>query len=179
MIYLYDLDFKGCKGCMSCKLKKGENQNRCNKKDDLKEVLDKVHDADVLVLGSPIYWHDVTGEMKFFIERLLFQYLNYSGDAPSSSPKRTAMIYTMNMPHELHEEHKYNDLFKKYEDLMMLFFNDCETLFASQTLFVKNYDKYHLEMYDENAMKQRHEEVFSKTCQKAFELGKDLVKKIN
>lgn len=97
MIYLYDLDFKGCKGCMVCKLKKGKNSGRCNKKDDLKDVLDKVHEANALVLGSPIYWHDVTGEMRSFIERLLFQYLTYDGNAPLSSPKRTAMIYAMNM----------------------------------------------------------------------------------
>ena len=177
MIYLYDLDFKGCKGCMACKLKKSKNLGRCNKKDDLKDVLDKVHEADILVLGSPIYWHDVTGEMRSFIERLLFQYLTYDGTAPLSSPKRTAMIYTMNMPEELHEEYKYDDLFKKYEDLMNQFFNDCTTLFASQTLFVKNYEKYHLEIYDEEFIKQRHETVFSQIRKEAYELGIDLVKK--
>lgn len=178
IIYLNDLDFKGCNSCMACKLKKGKTIGRCNKKDDLKEVLDKVDSADILVLGSPIYWHDVTGLMRCFIERLLFQYLNYDVyDNPLSSPKRTAMIYTMNMPEELHKENNYNLLFKKYEDLMIHYFKSCTTLYATQTLFVKNYDKYHLDVFDEDYIKQRHEEVFPKVCQNAYKLGEALVGK--
>ncbi|MBR0271231.1 MAG: flavodoxin family protein [Methanobrevibacter sp.] len=177
MIYLYNLDFKGCKGCMACKIKNGKSLGRCNKKDDLKEVLDKVHEADVLVLGSPIYWHDVTGVMRCFIERLFFQYLNYDDhDSPLSTPKRTAMIYTMNMPSELHEENKYETLiFKKYENLMKEFFGHCETLYTTQTLFVKNYEKYHLGVFDEEFMKERHETHFSKITEKAYELGVNLI----
>ena len=178
MIYLNDLNYTGCISCMACKLKNGKSVGRCSKKDDLKEVLEKVHAADALVLGSPIYWHDVTGLMRSFIERLLFQYLNYDDpDKPLSTPKRTAMVYAMNAPKEHHEEMKYEDLiFNKYENLMNEYFKDCTTLYATQTLFVNNFDKYHLRVFDEELIKQRHELVFPKVCEKAYELGLDLVK---
>lgn len=178
MVYLKDLDFKGCRACMACNLKNGKSLGRCIQKDDLKEVLNSVHDADALVLGSPIYWHDVTGLMRLFIERLLFQYLNYDdANSPLSSPKRTAMVYTMNAPEEYHDEMKYDDLiFNKYENLMKEYFGDCTTLYTTQTLFVKNYQKYHLEVFDEEFIKQRHETVFPKVRKKSYELGTNLVK---
>lgn len=60
---------------------------------------------------------------------------------------------------------------------MTQFFGDCTTLFTSQTLFVKNYEKYHLEIYDEELIKQRHETVFHEIRKKAYELGENLIKK--
>jgi multimeric flavodoxin WrbA len=37
----------------------------------LTTVLNTIHDADALILGLPIYFGTVTGEMKSFMERLL------------------------------------------------------------------------------------------------------------
>ena len=39
LIYLNDLNYKGCISCMGCKLKNGKNIGRCNLKDDLTDVL--------------------------------------------------------------------------------------------------------------------------------------------
>ena len=66
MVYLYDLKFRGCVSCMACKLKKEPRPNRCIQIDDLTTVLDKVHEADAVVLGSPIYFSEATGEMRSF-----------------------------------------------------------------------------------------------------------------
>lgn len=177
LIYLNDLNYKGCISCMACKLKNGKNIGRCNLQDDLTDVLDKIHEADALVVGSSIYWHDVTGKTRLFIEILLFQYLNYDEyDKPYSTPKKkTAMIYTMNMPEQLHKENKYNDLiFNKYEDMMTHFFNECTTLYTTQTKLIKDYIKYHLNVFDEEMMQQRHETVFPEVCKQAYQLGKKL-----
>jgi multimeric flavodoxin WrbA len=54
-----------CLGCEKCKEKKWcviEN-------DDWGEIIDKVLDADVLVIGSPTYYFDVCGHVKNFIDR--------------------------------------------------------------------------------------------------------------
>jgi multimeric flavodoxin WrbA len=75
LIHLYDLDFTGCTSCFACKLKDGKSYGRCAVSDDLTAVLDTIYDADALILGSPIYFGTVTGEMKSFMERLLFPYL--------------------------------------------------------------------------------------------------------
>jgi multimeric flavodoxin WrbA len=56
----------GCIGCMSCKGK----TERCVIKDDLTPVYEEMHESDVLVLASPVYFGDVSGQAKIFIDRL-------------------------------------------------------------------------------------------------------------
>ena len=58
---LYDIDYKGCMSCMACKLK-GKASNICRFRDALSPLLDDIAEADGLVLGSPIYFGEVTGK---------------------------------------------------------------------------------------------------------------------
>lgn len=172
MVYLYDLKFRGCVSCMTCKLKNGKSLGRCAMKDDLTEVLERVHEADAVVLGSPIYFSDVTGEMRSFLERFLFQYLNYDDfNKPLSTPKKTALVFTMNVSESKLDEYNYNGLFQRHENLMKIFFKDCATLLSTDTLQVKDYGKYHLASFDGKEKLLRRETVFPKDCRKAFELG--------
>ncbi len=79
---LYKLDFKGCIACMACKT----GSEECVIKDGLKEVLAAVKDADILVMTSPIYFGQVTGELKCFIDRMYsFLTPNYVTDAANRS----------------------------------------------------------------------------------------------
>lgn len=53
---LYDLEpFTGCRSCFACKIKGSKTAGACTYPDGLKPVMDAVRDADVLVLGTPIY----------------------------------------------------------------------------------------------------------------------------
>jgi multimeric flavodoxin WrbA len=67
---LNDLEFRGCQGCMLCKTK----LDRCALQDDLTEVLEAIRETDVLVLASPVYYWDVSGQLKCFLDRT-FSYL--------------------------------------------------------------------------------------------------------
>ena len=175
MFYLYDLKFTGCRGCMACKLKGGKSLGRCAIKDDLTTVLNEAHDADAVVMGSPIYWHELSGMMRCFIERFLFQYLNYDDPSkPLSTEKNTALVCTMNMPAEHFESYGYDKKLSAYEELFTQFFKHCSILYSIETLQVKDYSKYHLALIDGNARQHRHETVFPEECQKAFELGVSL-----
>ena len=172
MVYLYDLKFCGCKSCMACKLKKEPRPNRCVLRDELTPVLNKVHEADAVVLGSPIYFSEVTGEMRSFFERFLFQYLNYDDyTKPLSPAKKTAWIFTMNCPERMFDQVGYRELFQRYENWMKLYFGHCETLLAADTMQVRDYSRYHLGMFDGDAKCLRHETVFPEDCRKAYELG--------
>jgi multimeric flavodoxin WrbA len=54
-----------CLGCEKCKEKKWcviEN-------DDWGDIIDKVLQADVVIIGSPTYYYDVSGQLKNFIDR--------------------------------------------------------------------------------------------------------------
>ena len=76
-VRLYDLDYKGCMSCMACKLK-GRESNICRFKDALTPLLEEISQSDGLVLGSPIYFGEVTGLMRAFLERLAFPWLSYN-----------------------------------------------------------------------------------------------------
>lgn len=63
-----------CKACYAC-FKTG----RCVQKDDMDEILQKVKQADVLVLASPTYFMTMSGQMKTFIDRLLPEWQGLGG----------------------------------------------------------------------------------------------------
>ena len=175
MVYLYDLKFCGCKSCMACKLKKEPRPCRCVLRDELTPVLDAAHGADAVVLGSPIYFSEVTGEMRSFFERFLFQYLNYDDyGKPLSPKKKTALVFTMNCPEAMFPQVGYSELFQRYENWMKLYFGHCETLLATDTMQVRDYSRYHIGMFDGDAKRRRHETVFPEECRKAYELGAKL-----
>ena len=161
---------------MACKLKKEPRPCRCIQRDDLSSVLDRLHEADAVVMGSPIYFSETTGEFRSFFERFLFQYLNYDDYAKPLSPaKKTALVFTMNCPEAMFGQVGYRELFQRYEGWVKLYFGHCETLLSTDTMQVKDYSRYHLASWDGDAKRIRHETVFPQECQKAFELGARLV----
>lgn len=68
MAHLYDLDYKGCTSCFSCKLKDGKSYGKCAMLVDLTSVLERISGADAFILGSPVYIGTSTGEMRSFLE---------------------------------------------------------------------------------------------------------------
>lgn len=63
-VYLREKQYGFCKGCLAC-LKLG----RCVIKDDAVEIATKMHDADVLVLATPVYYYCVSGQLKTMLDR--------------------------------------------------------------------------------------------------------------
>ena len=54
-----------CKACYYCQTHNGE----CVIKDDMTEILQKIIDADVLVLASPVYFYSIDAQLKALIDR--------------------------------------------------------------------------------------------------------------
>ncbi|MEI6055737.1 MAG: flavodoxin family protein [Lentisphaerota bacterium] len=61
-------NYKGCIGCMKCAELK--NSKCIIATDDLNSQIEKIKEADGLILGSPIYCANVSGQMKTFIDRV-------------------------------------------------------------------------------------------------------------
>lgn len=88
LVHLYDLAYKGCTSCFACKLLGGASQGRCAMQDELSPYLAQIEqEADAIVLGSPIYFGSISGEMRSFMERLLFAPLIYSKPPRSVFPR--------------------------------------------------------------------------------------------
>lgn len=62
-----------CLACYYCKDHAGE----CAIKDDMKEILDKMLAADVLVLASPVYFYSVSAQLKAVIDRTVARWLEF------------------------------------------------------------------------------------------------------
>ena len=63
-VYLREKNYGFCKGCLAC-LKVGH----CVIKDDAVEIAARMHDADVLVFATPVYYYSVSGQLKTMLDR--------------------------------------------------------------------------------------------------------------
>ena len=173
LIHLYDLNYKGCISCFSCKKRNGKSYGKCAVNDDLTPVFNKIEEADALILGSPIYFGDVTGALRSFMERQLFQYHVYSMPRQTLFPKkiRTGLIYTMNAPEEIAKKVGYDYLFNGNENIMKMILGHCESLMSFDTYQFEDYSKVVADGIDGNKKKKRREEVFPQDLQKAYDMG--------
>ena len=63
-VYLREKNYSFCKGCLAC-LKVGH----CVIGDDAVEIAARMHDADVLVFATPVYYYSVSGQLKTMLDR--------------------------------------------------------------------------------------------------------------
>lgn len=54
-----------CIGCYYCK----DHDGVCVQNDDMADILQKIIDADVLVLASPVYFYSINAQLKALIDR--------------------------------------------------------------------------------------------------------------
>jgi len=181
MVHLYDLNFKGCTSCFACKIKDGKSYGKCAYSDDLSPVLAKAFEADAIILGSPIYFEAVTGEMRSFMERLMFSVLTYTEGYRSLLPRKihTGFIYTMNVPESMMHDLRYPQALAFGENDLARLLGSCEALYVNDTLQFDDYSKYVVTVFDEATKKQVRKEQFPKDCESAFQMGARLIQKAN
>lgn len=68
--FLNTLRYRGCQACGACK----GGSRSCILADDLTEVLADFQTNEVVVLASPVYWGEVSGQLKLFFDRM-YSYL--------------------------------------------------------------------------------------------------------
>ena len=83
-----------CKGCLGC-----HKLGRCVIKDDVNDIMAKVIKADVVCWATPIYYYEMSGQMKTLIDRMNAMYgqeyafrdvylLTAAADDDEQTPKR-------------------------------------------------------------------------------------------
>ena len=179
LVHLYGLNFRGCISCFACKKRGGESYGTCAVKDDLTEIYAEIKEASALILGSPIYFGDVTGIMRSFLERLLFPYLAYESPPRTLFPRkiRTAWIYTMNAPEESAKRLDYDRLFSANESVMRMVFGHSESIMSYNTYQFQDYSAMVADRFDVEQKEKRRREIFPIDCQKAYDMGVALTKK--
>ncbi len=170
-IDLYDLQFTGCRSCMACKRKDGE-RCKCFWKDDLSPVIDRIFQADSLIIGSPIYLGDITSQVHALIERLHFCALSYDDYSNYFKGKvNVGMILTMNALKAYYEQ-SYLGKAKEVEQIFRALNGNVEVYAACDTLQVNDYSKFNMAGFSEEHKKEMREKQFPVDLEEAFCLGK-------
>lgn len=111
---LNTLRYRGCQACQSCKT----THSVCVQNDDLTPVLEAVRRCDVLVLATPVYYGDVTGQMKTFIDRTYCYFTpgyRTSADKSRLAPgKKLVFIQTQGHP----SPDAFADIFPRYSGFL-------------------------------------------------------------
>ncbi|MGN0221448.1 MAG: flavodoxin family protein [Prevotella sp.] len=63
-ISLRGKDIRFCRGCLAC-----QHTGACAIKDDMDEIRQKMHDAEVIAFATPIYYYEMCGQMKTLLDR--------------------------------------------------------------------------------------------------------------
>ena len=173
LIHLYDLNFKGCVSCFACKTKGGKSYGRCAVQDDLTPVIEKIVQAHAFILGSPIYFGCVTGEMRSFMERLFFPLMTYTDPPGSLFTRRidTGFIVTMGATEEMAKERGFDRHVAQNEMLLTLIFGASESLISYDTYQFEDYSKVVAPRFDPGKKAKRRAEIFPQDCEKAFAMG--------
>ncbi len=174
IVRLYDIVYKGCISCMACKIK-GKASNICKFKDALTPILEEIAQADGLVLGSPIFFGQITGQMQSFLERLAFPWLSYN-DYSLTAPKKipVVLIETMNGLPDNNNSQGYGSM----EYCITTALGQPEHINAYNTYQVKSYDRFELASFSEEAKRHYRDENWEKDLQKASEAGRKMAENI-
>lgn len=180
IINLYDINFKGCRACYACKLKNGKNLGKCAYPDELTNVLNKISYGDGIAFATPIYFGEVTGVMKSFLERLIFPFVSYDGSYTPIPPKhlKTAVIYTMNVEREIFESsyvgRHYDGPIGFFEKWISHIYETPERICAYNTYQFNDYSIYAAEGWNEQEKAKYRYEIFPQDLKKAYEAGQHI-----
>ncbi len=151
---LNDLAMRGCQACEACKT----GHQNCVLEDGLSNVLDAVFHADLLVFASPVYYGDVSAQLKTFIDRT-YSYLQ-PGYITQKHPNRLAarkpLVFILTQGHR--DPEAFDDILPRYCNLFHW------TGFA-ELHPVRVYDVYH-----QGDVEKKRPEAFSQLDRLAEEL---------
>ena len=97
-IFISEKKIGYCRACYACR-----KTHKCILKDDMAEILDKIIEADVLVLASPVYFYSINAQIKTVLDRTLarwtelkdkeFYYILSAGEDDKSIMERSVECF--------------------------------------------------------------------------------------
>lgn len=172
-IDLYDLKFTGCRSCLACK-RKGAERCKCYWKDDLSPLIDRITQAQSLIIGSPIYFGEPTAQFRALLERLLFVMLSYDNYSTYFTSKvNVGLIYTMNTS-GAYVETLIKPMAKNMEGLFRFLNGTVKTYLSCNTTQVADYSKYSMAGFDVEKKKETREKQFPIDLEEAYKMGREL-----
>jgi multimeric flavodoxin WrbA len=92
LFHLRALTVNACLGCEFCRANDG-----CAQSDDMQYLYPALQNADVVVVGSPVYMGQVSGQTKIFMDRL-FALLNNDFSSRLPAGKQAVLVFAQAQP---------------------------------------------------------------------------------
>lgn len=184
LIQLYAEPLKGCLECFACKRKGNKTGGLCAIRDNMRPLLEKVLEADAIVLGSPNYFGYPSGMIRSFLERFLYPLTSYeigeNGKQIRILGNRiipAGMIFTMNANDYFYGTMNYESTLGSTTRTLEYLLGYAEQYNSLDTLQFKDYSAMDANMFDTDSKQRQHETQFPVDEQKCFEMGLRLVAK--
>lgn len=130
--------------------------------------------------GIQDYLGDVSAAFRSLYERLIFQALTYKMEPRSYNTHMIPVLFLMtsNCSEDFYSQIGYDKMLENYKNTLSNMVGPTEIMVYGDTLQVNDYSKYNWTMFNPEAKKTCHEEVFPKDLEKAYVLGAEMAKKV-
>ncbi len=110
-VHRVDVCRKKIAGCLACEYCHTKGNGACVQKDDMQEVYPLLQEADMLMLASPVYYHNFTGQLQCAINRF------YAIGSPKvlTRLKKAALILSSG------DENVYGGAMYEYENSFLVY----------------------------------------------------------
>lgn len=157
---LYKLDLHGCMSCLICN--RSDDECKCYWRDETSPLIERILDADSLIIGVPVFFSEPTSHYRALMERLIFCMVSYRIGNKFRGKVDVGLFYTVNYPLDVFEK-SIRPHFKQSESLLEMLNGNVE-IHTYQNVSKRD------EGNDEKLM-QFHEDL-----KKTFEMGARLAR---
>ena len=162
---LYKYELHGCMSCLICKQE--GNHCKCYWKDELSSLIERILDADVLIIGAQIFFSEPTSHFRALIERLFFCLVSYDVGNAFNGKINAGVFYTISYPKDYFEKSVHPHL--EQTEILFSMLNG-EVVFDS-FMNISEHIKEHLSEDEVNSLK---DDQLACDLDKVFEMGANL-----
>jgi len=180
-IDIYDLNFKGCMECYACKRIDAADPTICVYPDDLKPLLSKLREADGICFATPVFFSEMTAQLRCLLERFFYPFTQFRKDAPrvvTPKPIRTAFLYTMNISEETMRAIGYPENHDRTHRWVQHILGTApDVVYACDTYQFTDPSRYAADIWDWAQKAKTLQEQFPKDLQAAYDCGRRMAEK--
>ncbi len=117
---LNSMNIKGCQECFVCRTQKTDN---CAINDGVSEILELAKKTDAIIVSTPVFYGDITAQLKCFIDRT-WSYLGKTGFSAEHLPRDRTLVFILSYGYD--DPAVYDSIFEKYKTYFNMYgFDDC------------------------------------------------------
>ena len=163
---LYKMDLRGCMTCAICK-KKNKETFKCYWRDELSPIIEKILNADTLLIGSQIFFNEPTSHYRALVERLIYCIISYDRNYYYKGKVNVGIFYSVISPKN-HFEKNVRPNLKSTEDLFKLLNGEVKVYINYKGMVSKKKTEEEI---------KKMERQFEIDLKNAFEIGAELSNK--